>query len=200
MPTDTLLALLVFAAVSSITPGPSNFMLLASGANFGFRRTVPQILGISAGFGSLLLGVGLGLGAVLTAIPALHLALKFAGAGYLLVLAWRIGSARAIGAGAAVPKPLTFAEAAAFQWVNPKAWVAAVSAMAVYVSATAPFVSVILVSAVFALAILPSLAAWTGCGLVIRDLLSDARRLRLFNLSMGALLAATLWPLLLQGP
>lgn len=196
MPPDTLLALLAFAGVSSVTPGPSNFMLLASGANFGFRRTVPQIIGIAAGLGSVLLGVGLGLGALLVAVPAVHWVLKLAGGAYLLYLAWRIATTRSMGSGATVAKPLTMAEAAAFQWVNPKAWVAAIGAMAVYVSPEAPFTSVVLVAAIVAIAVLPSLAAWTGFGVAIRDLLAEPRRLRLFNIAMGLLLAASLWPLL----
>jgi threonine/homoserine/homoserine lactone efflux protein len=197
MSRDALLALCVFAVVSSIAPGPSNFMLLASGANFGFRRTLPQLLGIAAGFGTLLLGVGFGLGLLLAMVPALHLALKIAGGGYLLYLAWRLGTARSLGQGSgAAPRPLRFAEAAAFQWVNPKAWVAAVTAMAIYASAEAPFLSVMLVSVIFALAILPSLAAWAGFGVTLRDVLSEPAWLKRFNLAMGLLLAATLWPML----
>ena len=194
---DALLALCVFAVVSSITPGRSNFMLLASGANFGFLRTVPQIFGISAGLGMLLLGVGLGLGVLLTTVRALHLALKLAGAAYLLYLAWRLGMARSLGQGnSAASRPLRFVEAAAFQWINPKAWVAVVTAMAIYASAEAPFLSVALVSLVFALAILPSLAAWAGSGMTLRDVLSEPARLKWFNIGMGLLLVATLWPML----
>lgn len=196
MSAEALLALLVFAFVSSITPGPSNFMLLASGANFGFRRTLPQLFGIAAGFGALLLAVGLGLGALLAAAPALHLFLKLAAAAWLLSLAWRLGTARSLGQGGAVAKPLTFREAASFQWINPKAWIAAGSAMAVYASAEAPFASVLLVAGIFALAILPSLAAWAGFGVALRDWLSAPARLRRFNLAMGLLLAATLVPML----
>ena len=196
MTADMLLSLCAFAVVSSITPGPSNLMLLSSGANFGFRRTLPQIFGIAAGFGALLAGVALGLGVLLTAAPALHVALKFGGAGYLLYLAWRIATARSAGAESRMARPLSFAEAAAFQWINPKAWVAAVSAMAVYASAEAPLRSVVWVVPVFTLAILPSLAIWAGCGMALRAVLGDARRLRLFNLALGVLLALSLWPML----
>lgn len=103
MSTEAFLALLVFAFVTSITPGPNNLMLLASGVNFGFRRTVPHMLGIGAGFLSLLLAVGFGLGAVLAAYPQLHTALKIAGGAYLLYLAWRIAMSRSIGRRAAGP-------------------------------------------------------------------------------------------------
>ncbi len=197
MSLELFVALVVFAFVSSITPGPNNLMLLASGVNFGFRRTVPHMLGIAAGFASLLLGVGLGLGALLQAIPALHTALKIAGAAYLLYLAWRIAMARGISApGQASARPKRFHEAAAFQWVNPKAWVMAVTAMALYASPAAPYLSVLVVTAAFTLVNLPSVSVWAGFGMVLRGFLADPVRLKWFNIAMGLALAASLWPML----
>lgn len=196
MTNDALLALCLFAFVTSITPGPSNLMLLASGANFGLRRTLPQVAGITLGFTALLLAVGCGLGAALAAWPALHLGLQVAGAAYLLHLAWRIGRSRALGQGGTAARPLTLWQSAAFQWVNPKAWAVAATAMAVHASPEAPFASVLLVAAAFALVNLPSVLAWAGFGLALRGLLADPARLRWFNLAMAALLAATLWPML----
>ena len=197
MSLDAFLALLVYAFVTSITPGPNNFMLLASGVNFGFARTIPHMLGISAGFLSLLLGVGFGLGAVLTAFPALHLVLKIAGGAYLLYLAWRIAMSRSMGKGAdAQGQPMTFLEAAAFQWVNPKAWVMAVTAMAVYTNPQAAFLSVILIGVAFTVVNLPSVSVWAGFGTALRGFLADPVRLKWFNIAMGVLLAASLWPML----
>lgn len=194
---DVFMALLVFAFVTSITPGPNNFMLMASGVNFGFRRTIPHMLGIGAGFLSLLLGVGFGLGAVLTAYPALHVGLKIAGGAYLLYLAWRIGSSRSMSGGeGSSSRPMSFMEAAAFQWVNPKAWVMAVTAMAVYTNPAAPFLSVIFVSVAFALVNLPSVSTWAGFGVALRGFLSDPVRLKWFNIAMGLALAISLWPML----
>ncbi len=194
---ETLIALASFALVTSITPGPSNFMLLASGVNFGFRRTLPQVLGITLGFTSLLAAVGLGLGAVLAAVPALHLALKLAGGAYLAYLAWRIATARAPGTVEAdAGRPLRWHESAAFQWINPKAWVVALAAMAVYTRPESPAGSVLVVCTVFALVNLPTVSVWAAFGVALRGLLGDATRLRRFNLAMGALLAATLWPML----
>lgn len=194
---DTLFALFIYAFVSSITPGPNNFMLLASGVNFGFVRTIPHMLGIGVGFVSLLLGVGFGLGAVLSAFPALHLALKIAGAAYLLYLAWKIAMSRTLGnAKDERAKPMTFLQAAAFQWVNPKAWVMAVTAMAIYTDARAPFLSVILISFAFGMVNLPSVSCWAGFGVALRGFLSDPARLKWFNIAMGIMLAATLWPML----
>jgi threonine/homoserine/homoserine lactone efflux protein len=165
MSADVFLALLAFAFVSSITPGPNNFMLLASGVNFGFRRSLPHMLGIGAGFVALLLAVGFGLGAVLTAYPQLHLALKIAGGAYLLYLAWRIAMSRSMSArDGDAARPMTFLEATAFQWVNPKAWVMAVTAMAIYTSPEAPFLTVILVAAAFGIVNLPCVSSWAAFG------------------------------------
>lgn len=197
MSTDLLLALVVFAFVTSITPGPNNFMLLASGVNFGFRRTIPHMLGIGGGFLSLLLGVGFGLGALLTAYPSLHLALKLAGGAYLLYLAWRIAMSRSLSEkDGKAARPMTFLEAAAFQWVNPKAWVMAVTAMAVYSDPAAPFLSVLVVALAFALVNLPSVSTWAGFGMALRGFLADPVRLKWFNIAMGAALAVSLWPML----
>ncbi|WP_127522986.1 LysE family translocator [Mesorhizobium sp. Z1-4] len=197
MSADIFLALFTFAFVSSVTPGPNNFMLLASGVNFGFRRTIPHMLGIGAGFVALLFAVGLGLGALLTAYPELNLALKIAGGGYLLYLAWRIAMSRSMGADKdAKARPMTFLEATAFQWVNPKAWVMAVTAMALYSSADRPFGSVVLVALVFGIVNLPCVSSWTAFGTALRGFLSDPVRLKWFNIAMGLLLAASIWPML----
>jgi threonine/homoserine/homoserine lactone efflux protein len=197
MSLDLFLALIVFAFVTSITPGPNNFMLLASGVNFGFWRTVPHMCGIGVGFFSLLLGVGFGLGALLVAYPQLHIALKIAGGAYLLYLAWRIAMSRSLGdKNDASARPMTFMEAAAFQWVNPKAWVMAVTAMAVYTDPEHPFLTVILVATAFAVVNFPSVSTWAGFGVALRGFLADPVRLKWFNIAMGVLLAATLVPML----
>ncbi|MEI9414099.1 LysE family translocator [Mesorhizobium sp. Cs1321R2N1] len=197
MSLDAFLALLVYAFVTSITPGPNNLMLLASGVNFGLVRSVPHMLGISIGFLVLLLAVGLGLGAVLTAFPALHTGLKIAGAVYLLYLAWKIAMSRSLsGKGETNARPMRFIDAAAFQWVNPKAWVMAITAMAVYTNPERPFLSVILIGMAFTVVNLPSVSVWAGFGTALRGFLSDPVRLKWFNIAMGALLAATLWPML----
>ncbi|ESW86324.1 LysE family translocator [Mesorhizobium sp. C280B] len=197
MTLDALFALLVYAFVTSITPGPNNFMLLASGVNFGLVKTVPHMLGIGFGFLVLLLAVGFGLGAVLTAFPVLHTGLKIAGGLYLLYLAWKIAMSRSLGGeGEAKGQPMRFIEAAAFQWVNPKAWVMAITAMAVYTNPERPLVSVVLIAAAFAVVMLPSISTWAGFGMALRGFLADTARLKWFNIAMGVMLAATLWPML----
>ena len=197
MALDVFFALVVFAFVSSVTPGPNNLMLLASGVNFGFRRTVPHMAGIGFGFWLLLMAVGLGLGAMLSAFPALHLALKIAGGAYLLYLAWRVATSRSMSSGGAGQgRPMTFLEAVAFQWVNPKAWVMAVTAMAIYTDPQRPLLTVVLVAAAFAIVNFPSVSVWAAFGVALRGFLADPVRLKWFNIAMGVLLAATLIPML----
>ena len=196
MSAEVFLALLGYAFVTSITPGPNNLMLLASGVNFGFIRTIPHMLGVGIGFFVMLLAVGFGLGAVFTAFPALHLVLKVLGSAYLLYLAWRIATTRSLAKeGKAGTIPMTFLEAAAFQWVNPKAWVMALSAMAIYTNPDRPFLSIWIVAAAFALVNLPSVSSWAGFGTALRGFLSDPVRLKWFNIAMGVLLVLTLWPM-----
>ncbi len=197
MPYETVFAVALFAFVGSVSPGPSNFMLLASGTTFGLWRTVPQILGITTGFSTVLVAVGFGLGALITAWPPIGLALKIAGGAYLLYLAWRIGTSRTISDGHTdAGRPLTLLESAAFQWVNPKAWIAAMTAMAAYAKADNPFTSTLLITVVIAIVNLPSVAVWAGFGVVLRQFLTQPSRLKWFNIAMALLLIATLWPLL----
>lgn len=196
MTSEVLLALAAYAFVTSITPGPNNFMLLSSGVNFGFVRSIPHMLGIGIGFVVLLLAVGFGLGAVLTTFPVLHTALKIVGGAYLLYLAWKIAMSRSVESGGdGTAQPMTFLQAAAFQWVNPKAWVMAVTAMAVFSNPANPFLSVVLIAAVFGIINLPCVSSWAGFGMALRGFLSDPARLKWFNIAMGVLLAATLWPM-----
>jgi len=197
MTLQSFLALIVFGFVSSITPGPNNFMLLASGVNFGFRRSIPHILGIGVGFVSLMLGVGLGLGALLAAFPALHVALKVVGGAYLLYLSWKIARSRTLGSAKENrAHPMTFLQAAAFQWVNVKAWVMGVSAAAIYTDPEAPFLSVLLIAVTLGVVNLPCVSTWAGFGVALRGFLADPVRLKWFNIAMGLMLAATLWPML----
>lgn len=195
-PLDTMLALAAFGFVASATPGPNNIMLTASGVNFGFRRTIPHMLGIGGGFLSLLLAVGLGMGALLAAFPAAHLALKVAGAAYMVLLAWKVANAGAIkDASDAGGRPQTFLQAALFQWVNPKAWVMAVSAMSIYVRPTHAETDVLLVAAVFTAINVPSVGMWAAFGHALRGMLRDPARVRVFNVAMALLLVASIAPM-----
>jgi threonine/homoserine/homoserine lactone efflux protein len=193
---DLLAALVLFAFVSSITPGPNNLMLMASGANFGFRRSVPHMLGISIGHMVMVLLVGLGLARVFDAVPGSYTALKIVSVGYLGYLAWKIATAAPIERGQAKGTPMTFLQAAAFQWVNPKAWAMALTAITAYTPGHG-FAAVASVALVFMLVNLPSVSTWTVLGLQMARVLTNPRRMALFNWTMAALLMASLYPVLL---
>ncbi len=194
---NLLSAFVLFAFVSSITPGPNNTMLLASGVNFGVRRTIPHALGVSIGFMVMVLGVGLGLGEVFKVYPLAYSVLRYAGAAYLVYLAWKIANSGPMNSEEQTTrKPLGFLGAAAFQWVNPKAWVMAVGAITTYTPAQGYLFNVIVIAAVFCLVNLPSVCVWVVFGSALRRFLQDPRWLRLFNLLMAALLVLSLYPLL----
>lgn len=196
MPLETFLALVLFAFTTSITPGPNNMMLFASGVNFGFTRTIPHMLGIGAGFFSLLLAIGLGLGALLQTVPVVYTILKFAGGAYLVWIAWKIGTSRSLSDGKTGAQPMTFFGAAIFQWVNPKAWVMAVTAMATYTNPDYYLPTVLLVGLAFAAVNVPSVSTWAGFGSALREWLSVPARLKWFNITMAILLVMSLWPML----
>lgn len=196
MTLEVFLALLGFSLVASATPGPNTLMLLASGVNFGLGRTVPHMIGIGIGFVLLLLGLGFGMGQLLKVAPGLYTALKIAGALYLLYLAWRIANSGSLQARQMRGRPFTVLEAAAFQWVNPKAWVMGVSAMTIYTDPQNHTATALLVVAAFALVLVPSVVLWAGMGSVLRQFLADPKRLRVFNITMALLLVASLWPML----
>lgn len=196
---DLILALIGFAFVTSVTPGPNNMMLLASGVNFGFRRTIPHMLGIGIGFTLMVALIGFGLGEVFARVPLIYTALKYVGAGYMLYLAWKIANSGPISAeGEVKGKPMTFLQAAAFQWVNPKAWVMAVSAISTYTQAEAYVASVLVISFVFGAVNLPSVSSWAAFGVAMRRLLTNPRAVRVFNITMALLLVASLWPIVAE--
>ena len=197
MNTDAYIALAIFSFASSITPGPNNLMLMASGANYGIRRSLPHMMGVGIGFVFMVLMVGIGLVQIFESVSWSYLALKIISAVYLLYLAGRIATAAAPGEGEAESgKPFTFWQAAAFQWVNPKAWTMALTAVAVY----APSQSLLaggLVAAAFGSINLPCISLWTAMGEQLRVVLTNPRRLRAFNITMALLLVASLYPVLI---
>ena len=196
MPLDVFLALAGFSFVSSVTPGPNNIMLLSSGVNYGFRRTIPHMAGISIGFTFMLLCVGFGLGQVLEQAPFVFTGIKIAGAIYLVYLAWRIAMSGPVETSGGQGRPMTFLEAAAFQWVNPKAWVMAVTAMTLYTDENDFTKTVVIVALMFGVINWPSVSVWCGFGVALRDWLSDPKKLKIFNITMALLLVASLWPML----
>jgi threonine/homoserine/homoserine lactone efflux protein len=199
---DVLIAASLFSFVSSITPGPNNMMMLASGVNFGFRRSVPHWLGICGGFTFMLCAVELGLHTLLADHPALYDLLRYTGSAYLIWMAWRLDTATAApavqdgDASESEARPLGVLGAAAFQWVNPKAWVMAVTAMSAYLPAHAQPSDVLALALLFGVINLPCVACWAGGGAALRRFLQDPLRLRIFNISMALALLASLYPML----
>jgi threonine/homoserine/homoserine lactone efflux protein len=217
---DLLLPLVTFCFVTSVTPGPNNLMLMASGANYGFRRTLPHMFGIAIGFTGMVLIVGIGLAGLFMTLPAFYTVMKVAAVAYMLWLAWKFAHAAPPGAeatsgaptggattggattggattGGATKggRPMTFAQAAAFQWVNPKAWAMAIGA----VTAFAPdqsLAAILPVALVFGAVNLPTVSVWALMGQGMRRFLTNAARLRAFNWTMAGLLVASLWPVL----
>ena len=196
MSLTTFMALLLFSFVSSATPGPNNIMLFASGVNFGLRRTWPHAVGISVGFGILLACVGFGLGVLLEQVPILFTGIKVFGALYMVYLAWRIARSGPVEIREGAARPMTFFEAALFQWVNPKAWVMAMVAMATYTSEGTYWINVLIVVFAFCIINFPSVTLWAGFGMAMRRFLQDPLKLRLFNYTMAIALILSLWPML----
>jgi threonine/homoserine/homoserine lactone efflux protein len=197
MSQELVLSLITFAFVAGMTPGPNNTMLLASGVNFGFGRTRPHILGVVIGFTIMMLAVGLGIGRVFSLFPPLYEVLRIVSVGYLLWLAWRIATAGStdpiIGDEA---RPMTFIEAALFQWVNPKGWMVCLSVAANYVAPDRLSADVTILSLVFLLISSISASSWAFFGASLRPLLQNARSMRIFNVAMAVALVASLWPII----
>jgi threonine/homoserine/homoserine lactone efflux protein len=193
---DVFLALLLFCVVASVTPGPNNMMLLASGVNFGVRRTLPHLAGVVLGFAAMVALVGFGLDAIFRVAPWLLPAMRYAGAAYLLWLAWRIAKSGAVKEGVAAGRPLGFIGAAAFQWINPKGWVMAVSALTTYAVSPDYATAVFVVALTCLIVGVPCTGVWVLFGAAMRRFLADPRRARPFNWTMGALLVASIAPVL----
>lgn len=188
---NQLLGLLAFAFVSSVTPGPNNVMLWASGAAFGFRRTVRHIVGTALGIGAMALAVAAGLGALVTAVPGLAIAMKVAGSIYLLYLAVQIGRSHGLER-AEMARPLGLVSAATFQMINPKAWIFAIGAITTFRPTELPVVlGSALVAVTMMIVIVPTAALWAAGGGVLSRLISSDRARRVVSLALASLLVAT---------
>lgn len=186
-----LLALAGFSFVSAATPGPNNVLLWASGATFGFRRTVPHVVGTALGIGVMALVVAAGLGALVTAVPGLAIAMKVGGSLYLLYLAVQIARAGSLQR-ADVARPLSVLGAAAFQAINPKAWIFALGAMSTFRPTDLPVTTGSLLVALTMMAVIvPSAALWAGGGEALSRLIAGDRSRRAVSVVLGALVAAT---------
>ncbi|WP_249197803.1 LysE family translocator [Gluconobacter wancherniae] len=190
--------LVVFAFVASVTPGPNNTMLAASGLNHGMRKTVPHILGVSIGFSVMIGIIGLGLGKLFEAVPQLYTILKYASALYLLWLAWKIATSKSGSENSATSRPITFLQATGFQWVNPKAWVIAIGIVSAYMPQGNYLLNLLIVCLICCIVNLPSVSLWAGFGAVMKRWLRQPAILRSFNYGMAVLLVASLYPLMLE--
>jgi threonine/homoserine/homoserine lactone efflux protein len=197
--TELLAALAVFALVSSITPGPNNLMLMTSGINFGVSRTIPHMLGVAIGFTFMIVVVGLGLIEFIKSVPGSMTAITVASGLYLLYMAWKIATTNTApavkGDAKSASRPFSFIQAALFQWVNPKAWTMALTAISAYAPKTQGWVGVVIVAAVFGIINLPSTGLWAVMGANMRTFLNDPVRLRTFNIVAALLLVASLYPM-----
>lgn len=192
---ELITASLAFAFAGTMTPGPNNLMLLASGANFGFLRTIPHMLGVGLGFVLMVFLVGVGLMQVFAAYPLIHSVLKVFSIAYLLWLAFKIANAAPPKGADATGRPMTFLQAAAFQWVNPKAWAMGMAAITNYAPEQS-LAAVLMVAGAFACSSVFSTTGWTTLGQQMARILDRPDWLRMFNLLMALLLVASLYPIL----
>jgi threonine/homoserine/homoserine lactone efflux protein len=197
MTIDLFIALLIFAGIAAFTPGPNNAIAMASGISFGFKRTLPMILGVAVGFPAMIACIGLGLGQVFETYPQTYVVMRYAGAAYMLWLAWKIATAELQAEGElAAGAPFTFMQAALFQWINPKAWVIAATALSAYTVASDYRAGMIAIIAIFTTMSFSSCATWALFGVGLRHVLNDPRYFRRVNIALALLLVASLVPML----
>lgn len=188
-------AIIVFAITTCVTPGPNNAMIMASGLNYGIRRSLPHYFGICLGFPAMVIAVGLGIASMFERFPVLHLILKIAGAAYLTYLAYRIATAPVSSQSQRAGKPFSFIQAAAFQWVNPKAWVLAISATVTYTVIADSYVTqVFILAGIFFVFGAPCILLWLWFGASLKSILQNPVSVRVFNITMASLLMASLVP------
>jgi threonine/homoserine/homoserine lactone efflux protein len=194
MTTEQVTAFLLFALVAAVTPGPSNIMLTAAGAQAGVRRGLPCLLGVSTGMGLMMFLVPLGLGSLVLEHPFLLKGLNWGGAAVLLWLSWKIATSRSRIEADLGKDPVGYVGAAVFQWVNPKSWLVTASAAGTFLHADAgsPLAQAAALGGLFALAVLPSGFVRLAFGATVHHVLGSPRRLRVFNIAMGVLLALSI--------
>lgn len=193
------LAIIAFAITACVTPGPNNAMIMASGLNYGIRRSMPHFSGIVLGFPTMVMAVGLGIAQLFEVYPAMHVVLKLAGAAYLSYLAYKIATAPVSESSESEGKPFTFIQAAAFQWVNPKAWVLAVGATVTYTTLGDGYVfQVITIALIFLFFGAPCILLWLWGGASLKTLMHNPGLVRTFNISMASLLIASLVPVFIE--
>ncbi len=196
---DYLIAVVLFAISSSVTPGPNNITVMASGVNFGVRKSLPVFMGICVGFSVMLLLVGIGFGQIFEQVPSLHIFIKFFGTLYLLYLAYLIATANEISTSKAHVKPLTFLNGALFQWLNAKSWVVATGAIAAFTTVGIDFYTQnITIALIFLVISFPCVGIWLFFGSVLQSKLKSKNSMKVFNYSMGGLLVLSVIPVIIE--
>ena len=194
---ELYLAIILFAASTTVTPGPNNIMIMTSGLNYGVKNSIPHLLGICFGFPAMVIMVGLGFSVVFEMYPLIHEVIKVIGIAYLLYLAWLIASSSPTSLEVESSKPFSFTQAALFQWVNPKAWVMATGAVSAYTSITADiFSQVLFIALAFFIVAFPCVGIWLFFGVGLKKFLNSPKHQKIFNLSMALLLVASVIPVL----
>lgn len=186
---------MVFTFVASVTPGPNNIMLLASGINYGIKKSLPHYFGICIGFLLLVTSVGFGLGALFKQSAVLHQTLQIAGSLYLIYFAWKIGSSSSAPSSNKSGKPISFIEAALFQWVNPKAWVIAIGAIAAFSIPSRIATSIIAITVMYFIMGSLAMGIWLTIGACLQKFLRVGSRQRIFNIFMAILLILSIIPI-----
>lgn len=193
---ELYLAIFIFAISASVTPGPNNIMIMTSGLNHGIKNSIPHLLGICFGFPVMVVLIGLGFSVVFKMYPLFHETLKMFGVIYLLYLAWLIASSSPSSLESKKSNPLSFIQAALFQWVNPKAWVMATGAVSAYTSIESDvFVQVIYIALTFFIVAFPCVGIWLVFGVGLKKYLKSAMHQKIFNYSMAVLLVGSIWPI-----
>jgi len=192
------LAFLLFAIVSGFTPGPNNIMVMTSGLNHGISKTLPHCLGVSIGFPVMAAAVGFGLSSVFSQYPLLHQVIKIVGISYLMYLAWKIANTRNPGASEKLQKPLSFLQALAFQWVNPKAWVVIIGAVAAYTSGDNLTLQIVYIMFTFLVIGALSVGLWLFMGAALQNIIQSQRQLQIFNVIMAIILITSVIPIILS--
>jgi threonine/homoserine/homoserine lactone efflux protein len=196
---ELYLAVFIFGLSAGITPGPNNIMLMTSGMNFGIKKSLPHVLGVTFGFPIMVILIGLGFSIVFEQYPILHEVIKVLGVVYLLYLSWLIASASPDTLEGEKSKPFTFLQAALFQWVNPKAWVVATSSISAYtVLNDNIYWQILMIAGVFFFAALFTASTWLVFGKGIKQILQSAKQQRAFNIAMALLLVASVLPVIKQ--
>jgi len=196
---DYLLAIILFAISSSVTPGPNNITVMASGVNFGIRKSLPVFTGICLGFALMLFLLGIGFGQLFTEMPYIHVVIKVFGIFYLLYFAYLIATASEITQSNTPRKPLTFLNGILFQWLNAKAWVVATGAIAAFTSVGTDFYTQhLIITLTFLLISFPCVGIWLLFGSTLKHRLKSKRHLQVFNYAMAGLLVLSIVPIIIE--